>query len=385
MRLCVPKEVTAGERRVAIVPETVKKLIKAGLEVCVEAGAGTGAGVLDEAYTAAGAKVETDVGAMLRSADIVLKVGPPVENSSVGGHEVSVMKEGAIFLASMAPLSNLDTVSKLAEAKVSAFATEFIPRITRAQKMDTLSSMSTISGYKAVLLAANAMGKFFPMLMTAAGTMRPTKVFIIGAGVAGLQAIATAKRLGAVVEAFDVRPAAREQIESLGAKSLQVESVQQDAETSGGYAKEMSDEFKKKQEQLTSDRCAENDVVITTALIFGKTKAPTLITEDMVKRMRPGSVIVDLAAEQEGNCELTEPGKTIEKHGVTIIGELNLPSTMPVHASEMYARNLATFVLEFTKEGTFTLDLEDEIITGALITHDGKVVNEMTSKALEQG
>ena len=381
MKLAVPKEVVPGEARVALIPESIKKLTKAGVEVAVQAGAGEGAGVHDPEYEAVGARVESDVAALWRDADMVLKVQPPIQSGAAVGHEAAAMKSGAILLTTLQPLSNLDAVRKLADAGVTAFSTDLMPRITRAQKMDTLSSMSTIAGYKAVLLAANASGKFFPLLMTAAGTLRPSHVFVIGAGVAGLQAIATAKRLGAVVEAFDVRPAAAEQIESLGATSLSVDAVTEDAETAGGYAKEMSDAYKQKQVELTHARCKANDVVITTALIFGK-KAPILITEAMVKDMRLGSVIVDLAAEMGGNCELTEPGKTVVKHGVTIIGETNLPATMPVHASQMYSRNLTSFVLEFTKDGAFNLDMEDEIIKGAMVTHGGEVVHELTKKAL---
>lgn len=381
MKVAVPKEVLPGENRVALVPESVAKLIKAGASVVVQAGAGVSAGVSDTQYTAAGATIEADAKKLFSEADIVLKAQPPMQSADLGGHEASAMKPGAIFLASLAPLANLDAVRKLAEAGVTAFATEFIPRITRAQKMDTLSAMSTVAGYKAVLLAATRIGKFFPLLMTAAGTVKPAHVFVIGAGVAGLQAISTARRLGAVVEAFDVRPAAKEQILSLGAKALEVPADTSDAETKGGYAKEMSREFQDKQKQLTHERCKANDVVITTALIFGK-RAPTLITEAMVKDMKLGSVIVDLAAEQGGNCELTEPGRTVVKHGVTIIGELNLPATMPVHASEMYSRNMAAFVLEFLKDGAFQMKMDDEIIKGAMITHGGQVVNEVVKKAM---
>lgn len=383
MKLAVPKEIVEGERRVALVPESVKKLTKAGLDVVVQADAGRAASFLDEAYTEFGAVIESDVRKLYGDADIVLKVQPPVYNEELGDHEAQLFKEGAVLLGSLQSLTHLDAMARLADRKVSAFSTDFIPRTTRAQKMDTLSSMSTIAGYKAVLLAANHMGKMFPLMMTAAGTIKPAHVFIIGAGVAGLQAIATAKRLGAVVEAFDVRPAAAEQIESLGAKALKVEAMAADAETKGGYAKEMTAEDQKKQKTLTHERCKANDAVITTALIFGK-KAPVLITAEMVRDMREGSVVVDLAAEMGGNCELTEPGRTVVKHGVTIVGELNLPGTMPFHASQMYSRNLAAFVLEFTKDGQFNLDLEDEIISGALVTHQGEVVNEMTKEALSK-
>ena len=380
MKVIVPKEVAPGEGRVALIPESVKKLIKAGLEVAVEKNAGLTAGVEDAAYMEAGAEIVDDVQALYSQGDIIFKVASPTDHPTAGVHEVDLMKEGAILVGTLRVFDDPALLAKLEERKVTAFSTLLIPRITRAQSMDTLSSQSTAGGYKAVLLAAAASGKFFPMLTTAAGTIRPAKVFIIGAGVAGLQAIATARRLGAVVEAFDVRPAVKEQVKSLGANFVELEAGPESGETAGGYAKEMSKEFQERQKQLTHERCKANDVVITTALIFGK-GAPELITEDMVRDMQPGSVIVDLAAEAGGNCALTEPGKTVVKHNVTIIGELNLPATMPVHASQMYSRNLTTFLLEFVKEGAFHLDRDDEIIQGALVTHDGQVVNEQVQKA----
>lgn len=383
MKIAIPKETVAGERRVALIPESVKKLTTAGYTVGVESGAGAEAHISDEQFVEAGATIAPDAATLLADADLVLKVQPPVHRADIQKHEAQLLKDGAVLLTTLAPLANLDAVEKLAANRVSAFSTDCIPRITRAQSMDTLSSMSSIAGYKAVLLAANALGQFFPMMMTAAGTIRPAKVFIIGAGVAGLQAIATARRMGAVVEASDVRPAVKEQVESLGAKFVAVEMPTTDAETKGGYAKEMTAEFLDKQRQFYAERCAANNVVITTALVFGK-KAPMLLSDEMVKGMKPGSVVVDLATEQGGNCASSEPGTTCVKHGVTIIGEQNLPSTMPVHASQMYSRNLTTFVMEFTKEGNFMLDLEDEIIKGALVTHNGEVVHELTRKALAE-
>jgi NAD(P) transhydrogenase subunit alpha len=381
MKLIVPKEVAPGEQRVGLVPESVKKLRKAGYEVLVEQDAGLRAGVRDVDYADAGAEIAADARSLYEQGDIVFKVQAPCDHPDAGVHEAELLKEGTTLVATLQPLREKESVKKLAERKITSLSMDFLPRITRAQSMDVLSSQSTVGGYKAVLLAAAASGKFFPMLTTAAGTIRPAKAFIIGAGVAGLQAIATARRLGAVVEAFDVRPAVKEQVMSLGAKFVEVDAPSEDAETAGGYAKEVSEEFKKRQAAMTHEHCKANDVVITTALIFGK-GAPELITEDMVKDMAPGSVIVDLAAEAGGNCALTEPGKTVVKHDVTIIGELNLPATMPVHASQMYSRNLTTFLLEFSEEGKFNLNREDEIIQGTLITHEGEIVHEMVKGAI---
>lgn len=383
MKVAVPKEVWEGECRVALVPESVKKLVKAGIEVAVEKGAGEASFLSDAAYEEAGAQVEPDVSALLGGADFVLKVRPPMDHPTVGKHEVELMKEGAMLLTSLLPIKHLDAVRKLAAHKISAFSTDCIPRTTRAQSMDTLSSMANIAGYKAVLIAADQLAKYFPMFMTAAGTIFSAKVFVIGAGVAGLQAIATAKRLGATVTATDTRAVVKEQIESLGGKFAAVESSE-DAQTASGYAKELSQDFYKKQSELIAAQCKANDVVITTALIGG-VKAPKLITEEMVQSMQPGSVIVDLAAEAGGNCVLTEPGKTVIKHGVKICAPLNLPSDMPLHGSTLYSRNLTTFTLEFWKDGEFNLDLEDEIIAGALVTHAGEVRHEPTKKALEGG
>ena len=371
MKVAVAREIREGERRVALVPESCGKMVKAGIEVAVESGAGEAAFFPDDSYREAGAKIETDVTSLLGGADLVLKVLPPAMNHAVGRHEADLMREGAMLLGSLVPSRYPDVVDKLAARKISAFSTDRIPRISRAQSMDTLSSMASIAGYKAVLTAANALPRFFPMLMTAAGTVFPAKVFVIGAGVAGLQAIATARRLGAAVEATDTRPAVKEQVESLGARFVGVETAE-GAEDVSGYAKELSEEFYRKQAELIAQRCVAADVVITTALIGG-VKAPKLIRAEMVRAMRPGSVIVDLAAEAGGNCELTRPGETVTEHGVTIAGPLNLPAELPWHASTLYSRNLASFVLAFWKDGRFALDLDDEILRAALVTHQGEV------------
>ncbi len=376
MRIVVPRETREGERRVALVPESCKKLIGKGVEVAVQSGAGENAHFLDDAYRAVGAAIESDAGGLLAGGDFVLMVTPPTED------EVGRFREGALLLTSLMPTVNLPIVKRLVERRISAFSTDAIPRITRAQSMDTLSSMANIAGYKAVVIAANELAKYFPMFMTAAGTIFSAKVFVIGAGVAGLQAIATAKRLGATVTATDTRKVVGEQIQSLGGKFVGVESAE-DAQTAAGYAKELSADFFKKQAELIAAQCAANDVVITTALIGG-VKAPKLITAEMVQKMQPGSVIVDLAATAGGNCELTEPGRTVVKHGVKICAPLNLPSDMPKDASTLYSRNLTTFVLTFwnDKDKQFNLDLSDEIIKGALITHKGDVTHGPTRDAL---
>jgi NAD(P) transhydrogenase subunit alpha len=383
MKLAVPKEIAEGERRAALVPESCKKLIKAGVEVAVQSGAGDESFIPDDEYREAGATIENDLAALLGAADFVFKVQAPLDNPAAGKHEVDLLKTGSILLTTLLPVRNTDAVKRLAAANISAFSTDCIPRTTRAQSMDTLSSMANIGGYKAALIAANELAKYFPMFMTAAGTIFSARVFVIGAGVAGLQAIATAKRLGATVYATDTRSVVAEQVESLGGKFVAVESAE-DAQTASGYAKELSQDFFKKQAELIAKQCAANDVVITTALIGG-VKAPKLITEEMVKSMKPGSVIVDLAAEAGGNCVLTEPGQTVVKHGVKICAPLNLPSEMPLHGSTLYSRNLTTFLLEFWKDGEFKLDLEDEIIAGALVTHAGEIRHEGAKKALEGG
>ncbi|HEY7586457.1 MAG TPA: Re/Si-specific NAD(P)(+) transhydrogenase subunit alpha [Candidatus Deferrimicrobiaceae bacterium] len=371
MKLAVTREVREGERRVALVPESCRKMVQAGIEVTVESGAGESAFFADDSYREAGAAIGNDVAGLLGGADFVLKVQPPSIHPALGVHEADLMREGAMLLGTLAPARFPDVVEKLAARRISAFSTDRIPRISRAQSMDTLSSMANIAGYKSVLIAANALPRFFPMLMTAAGTVFPAKVFVIGAGVAGLQAIATARRLGAAVEATDTRPAVKEQVESLGARFVGVETAES-AQDASGYAKELSEEFYRRQADLIAERCAAADAVIATALIGGIT-APRLITAGMVQAMKPGSVIVDIAAEGGGNCVLTQPGRTVVEGGVTIFGPLNLPSDMPWHASTLYSRNLASFVLAFWKDGRFDIDIDDEIMRGALVTHKGEV------------
>lgn len=377
MKIAVPRETRAGECRVAMAPESVKRLIKVGAQVAVEAGAGVRAGMADADYAAVGAEVASDGVALLSSADFVFKVAPPAEQA-----EIDALREGAMLISSLIPQRHGEIIRKLAQRKIVAFSTDLIPRTTRAQSMDTLSSMANIAGYKAALIGALELSRYFPMFMTAAGTIFAAKVFVIGAGVAGLQAIATARRLGAVVEATDTRSVVKEQIESLGGKYVGVESAE-DAQTAAGYAKELSAEFYRKQAELIADRCAASDVVITTALIGG-VKAPRLIPADVVARMKPGSVIVDLAAEAGGNCECTRPGETNVVHGVKICAPLNLPSSMPFHSSLLWSRNLTTFALEFIKDGKFNLNLDDDIIKGALVTRDGQVVHPAALAALEQ-
>lgn len=379
MKIAVPKETRPGERRVALVPESCKKLVQAGYAVAIEAGAGATAFYSDDAYRQAGATVETDAQALLGSADFVCKVNAPTNAN--GRSEIGWMRPGAFLLGALMPLRNLDVAQALAEQRITAFSTDAIPRTTRAQAMDTLSSMASISGYKGVLLAADALNKYFPMLTTAAGMVFPAKVFVIGAAVAGLQAIATARRLGSNVFATDVRPEVKEQIESVGAKYVGIE-LKQDAAAGGGYAKELSEEDKLRQRELLVEQCAIVDVVITTALIGG-VFAPKLVTAEMVRRMQPGSVIVDLAAEGGGNCELSKPGETVVDSGVTILAPLNLPATMPTHASLLFSRNLTAFLTTFTKEKAFVLDQADDIQQGALITHDGAVVSVRVRDAIQ--
>ena len=374
MRIAVPQETAPGERRVALVPESCKKLVQAGYEVSVEAGAGGAAGVTDAAYREAGATLVSDRAALVGGADILLKVGPPARD------EVGWLRAGAIYLGSLMPLRHLAAVRALATRQVTAFATDAIPRTTRAQSMDTLSSMANIAGYKGVLLAAVQLNKYFPMFMTAAGMVPPAKVFVIGAGVAGLQAIATAKRLGAHVTATDVRPEVKEQIESVGGKYVGIE-LKESAAAEGGYAKELSEEDKARQREILAAQVAQSDVVITTALIGG-VFAPRLISAAMVRAMHPGAVIVDLAADGGGNCELSRPGETVEEGGVTILAPLNLPASLPLHASLLFSRNLTAFLLAFTKDKAFQLDLNDDIQQGALVTHAGEVRHARAREAL---
>ena len=384
MRIAVPRETAPGEQRVALVPESCRKLIQAGYEIAIESGAGEAAGFADSAYTEAGVILVSDPASLLGSADIVLKVtAPAVGNGAEQARdETAWMKPGAIYVGSLMPLRNLRAVRALAARNITAFATDAIPRTTRAQSMDTLSSMANLGGYKGVLLAAVALNRYFPMLTTAAGMVFPAKVFVIGAGVAGLQAIATARRLGANVVATDVRPEVKEQIESVGAKYVGIE-LSESAAAGGGYAKELSEEDRKRQADLLAAECAQSDVVITTALIGG-VFAPKLISADTVKKMKPGSIIVDLGADGGGNCELSSPGTTVKAGGVTIIAPLNLPSTVPYHASLLFSRNLTAFLTAFTKDKTFHLDFNDDIQQGAVITHGGEVKNARTRDALQK-
>jgi NAD(P) transhydrogenase subunit alpha len=381
MRIAVPKESAPRELRVALVPESCKKLLQAGYQISVETEAGAAAGFPDSAYRNVGADLESDGAAMVGSADLVLRINPPAANGS-GRDETAWMRPGTILVGSLMPLRNLAAVRALAAGKVTAFSTDAIPRTTRAQAMDTLSSMANIAGYKGALLAATELPKYFPMLMTAAGMVRPARVFVIGAAVAGLQAIATARRLGAAVSATDVRPEVKEQIESVGGKYVGIE-LAESAAAGGGYAKELSDEDRRRQRELLAEQCAQADAVITTALIGG-VFAPKLITAEMVKAMRPGAVIVDLAADGGGNCELSRPGETVRVGGVTILAPLNLAATMPSDASLLFSRNLTAFVQAFTVDKAFRLDLSDDIQQGALITHEGKVTHARTREALQK-
>ena len=383
MRIAVPRETAPGERRVALVPESCKKLTQAGYELAIESGAGDAAGFGDEEYRKVGVAIISDPAALLGSADLVLKVSAPAVAAANGGRdEIGWMRPGAIYVGSLMPLRHLAEVRALAARKVTAFATDAIPRTTRAQSMDTLSSMANLGGYKGVLLAAVELNRYFPMLTTAAGMVFPAKVFVIGAGVAGLQAIATAKRLGANVVATDVRPEVKEQIESVGAKYVGIE-LGDSAAAGGGYAKELSEADRKRQAELLAAECAQSDVVITTALIGG-VFAPRLISADTVKTMKPGSVIVDLAADGGGNCELSKPGETVHAGGVTILAPLNLPATVPYHASLLFSRNLTAFVQAFTKDKAFVLDFNDDIQQGAVITYDGEVKHARTREALQK-
>ena len=379
MRIAVLMETAPEERRVGLVPESCKKLIQAGYDIALESGAGERAGFADATYAEVGVAIESDFTTLLRSGDLILKVNAPTVPSA-GRDEVGAMRSGAICIGSLMPLRNLDAVRALATQHVTAFSTDAIPRTTRAQSMDTLSSMANIGGYKSVLLAAVELNRYFPMLTTAAGMVFPAKVFVIGAGVAGLQAIATARRLGANVVATDVRPEVKEQIESVGAKYVGIE-LAESASAGGGYARELSDEDRRRQAELLAQECSQSDVVITTALIGG-VFAPKLISAETVSRMKPGAVIVDLGADGGGNCELSQPGQTVQVNGVTILAPLNLPATMPLHASLLFSRNLTAFVQAFTKDKAFAIDLNDEIQKGALITHAGEVTQARTREAL---
>ncbi len=384
MKIAVPREIVAGETRVALVPACVARLEKAGMDVVVQAGAGIASGITDADYQEKGAQVETDVAKLFGDADLIAKINSPIDCPPEGAHEIDLMKPGTVLFANLSALGGLDDdrlVTRLVDRKITALSLDCIPRISRAQSMDILSSMSSIAGYKAVLIAADALPRMMPMMMTAAGTITAARVLIIGAGVAGLQAIATAKRLGAVVEAFDTRPAVKEQVQSLGAKFVDVDLGQKDAQDAGGYAKALTEEQQQRQKEVLARRVRQSDIVITTALVPGK-PAPRLIDEETVRAMRPGSVIVDLAAERGGNCALTEPGRQIVKHGVTISGLLNLPAAIPVHASQMFSRNVSTLLLDLWKDNTLALQPDDEIVAGAMITRDGEIVHAPTRERL---
>ena len=375
MRITVPKEIAPGERRVALTPEAAAALVKGGLEVLVETGAGEGAFHTDAAFEKAGVRIVPDASTLYGQADVVLKVQRPALA------EVDRLREGAVLVSFLQALTSPDLVERLAARRITSFGMEGIPRISRAQKMDALSSQANIAGYKAVLIAAESLAKFFPMLMTAAGTVFAARALVMGAGVAGLQAIATARRLGAQVWGYDVRAAVKEQVESLGAKFLALDLGIADAEDKGGYARALSPEASRRQQELLAERTKEFDVVITTALVPGR-PAPRLVTGETVAGMRPGSVIVDLAAEAGGNCELTEPDQVVVRHGVTIHGPTNLPATMPVHASQLYARNVSELVRELVKDGALALDFDDEVVRGACVTHGGAVMNDAVRAAL---
>ncbi len=375
MKIAVVKETNRGEQRVAIVPDLVARLVKQGLEIWVEAGAGEKSFWSNEAYTQAGAQIISDTDKLWGEADIVLKVAPPTLA------EVGKLRSGQTFISCLAPLANEQSVSQLARQGVTSLAMELIPRSTRAQSMDALSSQASIAGYKAVLLAAAALPKYFPMLTTAAGTIAPAKVFVIGAGVAGLQSIATARRLGAIVEAFDIRPAVKEEVQSLGAKFIEV-PLGEDTVGENGYAKEVSQSAQELTQQTIAQHVRAADVVITTAQVPGKT-APLLVTAEMVSQMRPGSVIVDLAAEQGGNCAYTEAGKSIDRHYVTIVGTINLPATVPVHASQLYAKNITTLLQYLIKDGALNLDFADDIVSSTCVTHAGKICHDRVRAFVE--
>ncbi len=375
MKVAVPKEIVPGERRVALTPDAAAALVKAGLEVLIETGAGEGAFHFDVAFEKAGAQIAPDGTSLYRQADVVLKVQKPTLA------EVDRLREGAVLVALLQALTSPDLVQQLAAHRITSFGMEGIPRISRAQKMDALSSQANIAGYKAVLIAAESLAKFFPMMMTAAGTIFAARVLVIGAGVAGLQAIATARRLGAQVWGYDVRPVVKEQVESLGSKFLEFDLGIADTEDRGGYAKALSAEASRRQQEMLAEKTKDFDVVVTTALVPGR-PAPRLVTKETVAGMRPGSVIVDLAAEAGGNCELTEPDAVVVRHGVTIYGPTNLPATMPVHASQLYARNVTELLREFVKDGALALDFDDEVIKGACVTHGGEVVNDAVKSAL---
>ncbi|MFM5900158.1 MAG: Re/Si-specific NAD(P)(+) transhydrogenase subunit alpha [Dolichospermum sp.] len=380
MKIAVAKEIEICERRVALIPETVAKLVKQGLEVFIEAGAGEKAFFSDADYETAGAKIISDSAQLWREADILLKVSPP-QTREDSQAEIELLKPESVLISFLNPLGNPVIAQQLANRQITALSMELIPRSTRAQSMDALSSQASLAGYKAVLIAAAALPKYFPMLTTAAGTIAPAKVFIMGAGVAGLQAIATARRLGAVVEAFDIRPAVKEEVQSLGAKFVEVK-LEEETVAAGGYAKEISEDSKKRTQELVAVHVKNADIVITTAQVPGR-QAPRLVTEEMVAQMKPGSVIVDLAAEQGGNCACTEAGKDIIWNGVTIIGPINLPSSMPVHASQLYAKNVTSLMQLLIKDKALEINFGDDIVDAACVTHGGEIRNQRVKDALQ--
>ncbi len=370
----VPRESFPGERRVGLVPAAISSLSKAGLEVVVESGAGYAAGYPDTDYVSVGAKILPARADVFSAADILIQVLCYGSNDRTGEADLALFHRDQALIGFLRPLGSLQTIQQIADKGVTAFSVELMPRTTRAQSMDALSSMATIAGYKAVVLAADTLPKIFPMLTTAAGTITPARVLILGCGVAGLQAIATARRLGAVVSAYDLRPVVKEQVQSLGGRFVELEVEAKDAQDERGYARAQDENFYKRQRELLGKVVAENDVVITTAVVPGK-KSPTLVTKEMVAGMRPGSVIVDLASERGGNCELTVTGETVIEHGVTIIGFINVASTVAYHSSQMYARNVTSFLLHMLKEGKLNLNLEDQIVRDTLLTHGGEIVN----------
>jgi len=378
MRIAVPKEIRVDERRVALVPDVVAHLAKEGLEVWVETGAGELACYPDATFAAAGARIVADAAALWGEADIVLKVRAPLAHDALD--EVDLLRPGSVLIGLLNPLGDPVLLNRLASQQVTSFALEFMPRISRAQSMDALTSQAVVAGYKAVVLAADTLGKFFPMLTTAAGTVPPARVLVIGAGVAGLEAIATARRLGAVVEAFDIRPAARDEVQSLGATFIEL-PLEEETSTSEGYAREMTEATTRRVHEVMAQHVRRADVVITTAQVPGK-RAPVLLTADMVEAMSPGSVIIDLAAEQGGNCALTKAGTEVVHRGVKIRGPVNVPSSLPIHASQMYARNVAAFLRHLLRGGGLHLDFDDQIIASCCVTHGGKIRHERLSNLL---
>lgn len=372
MKAGIPKEIAEHECRLALSPEVGRKLTGAGIEVLIESGAGEMAFLPDKLYEEAGCRLVSDAATIYKDSDVVLKVQHPIFNDALGVDEMDMMNDNSVLIAFLQPLVNRALLRKLAQKKITSFSMDAVPRIARAQSMDALSSMSSVAGYKAVLIGSNKLGKYLPMMMTAAATIPPSKVLVLGVGVAGLQAIATAHRLGAIVEAFDIRPAVKEQVVSLGATFIELEDIAEDTEDAGGYAKEVSEETQRRERELVHQHTAGADIVITAALVPGRT-APILVTEDMVRSMKPGSVLVDLAAETGGNCEVTEPGQEVIRHGVTVIGPLNLPSEMPLQATQLYARNISGLLLHMLKDGELHFDFEDVIINDCCITHQGEV------------